>query len=94
MSGLRFEWDPLKARDNVRKHGVSFEDAATALGDPIAITIDDDGHSTEAEYRFVTIGTTHRHLLVVVCHTDRHGTIRIITARKANKQEREQYHAI
>ncbi len=94
MSGLQFEWDPAKARENLRKHGISFEEAATAFGDRLAITIDDDEHSTPDEDRFVTIGATQRHLIVVVCHTDRHGTMRLISARKANKHEREQYYAI
>jgi uncharacterized protein len=93
MSGLCFEWDSEKARENLNKHGISFEEAATIFGDPIAITIDDLDHSTAMEDRFVTIGSTRRHLIVVVCHTDRHGTIRLISARKANRQERDQYYA-
>lgn len=53
--GLRFEWDPAKARSNAAKHGVSFEEAATLFGDPLAITIQDPLHSL-LEERFVTIG--------------------------------------
>ena len=88
---LQFDWDAEKNRLNKRKHKISFEQAATVFGDPLAITIFDDDHS-HAEDRFVTIGATTSHLLVVVCHTDRSGRIRIISARKANKHEKRQYH--
>jgi uncharacterized protein len=92
MGILRFQWDPEKSRINRNKHGISFDEAATAFGDPIAITIDDVDHS-DAEDRYVTIGSTRRHIVVIICHTDRAGFIRIISARKANKHEREQYYA-
>jgi uncharacterized DUF497 family protein len=89
--GLTFEWDDRKARANLRKHGVSFEEASTIFGDPLSITIPDPLHSDDEE-RFVTIGSTsdHRRILVVV-HVDRNGRIRIISARPATLRERKQY---
>lgn len=77
------EWDPSKARINRHKHGVTFEEAATVFTDPLSLTIPDPLHS-EIEERFIIIGQSmHRRLLVVV-HTDRKDTIRIISARVAN----------
>lgn len=87
---MLFEWDPAKARDNLAKHGVSFEEAATAFGDPFAITIDDPEHSQD-EDRFILLGETSRRMLVVVAHTDRDGRIRIVSARKATPRERRFY---
>ena len=87
---LLFEWDANKARANLRKHGISFEVAATVFGDPNAITVYDDSRSPE-EDRYVTIGLSAAGPLVVVCHTDRNNRIRIISARKATTKERRQY---
>lgn len=89
--GLTFEWDDRKAYANLRKHGVSFEEASTVFGDPFSVTIPDPLHSCD-EDRFVTIGATsgHRHVLVVV-HVDRDGRLRIISARPATARERKQY---
>jgi uncharacterized DUF497 family protein len=87
---LLFEWDPNKAAQNIRKHGVSFEEAATAFGDPLSITIFDPLHSID-EDRFVLIGMSNRNRLLVVVHTDRNDRIRIISARKATKKEKKQY---
>ena len=87
---LGFTWDPTKAAANLRKHGVSFEDASTAFGDPHSVTIADPDHSA-AEHRYTLIGATKRNLLVVVSHTERHDTIRIISARKATRFERATY---
>jgi len=87
---LEFRWDPEKAAANLRKHNVSFEDAATAFGDPHSITIPDPDHSS-AEHRLLLIGTTKRSLLVVVAHTERGDTIRIISARRATRSERATY---
>jgi uncharacterized protein len=87
---LKFEWDAPKSIANVRKHGVSFEEAATVFGDPLAVTFPDPDHSTE-ESRFVTIGQSHRELLLVVVHVDRKRAIRIISARRATKRERDTY---
>ena len=87
---LRFEWDPAKAIANQRKHGVSFEDAATVFGDPLALTFADPDHSVR-EARFLTIGLSGRELLLVVAHAERGRNIRIISARKATRHERAIY---
>jgi uncharacterized DUF497 family protein len=68
--GLTFEWDDRKSASNRRKHGVSFDEAATAFGDPLSITIPDPAHSKE-EDRFVLIGDSFRGRLLVVVHTER-----------------------
>jgi hypothetical protein len=88
--GLKFEWDKRKAVLNIKKHGVSFEDAATAFGDPLSVTIHDPKHSDDEE-RFLFLGETQGKKLVVVAHTDRKDTIRLINARPATRQEREDY---
>jgi uncharacterized protein len=87
---MKIEWDPRKAKSNLRKHGVSFEEAATALGDPLAATGPDPDHSTN-EKRFITFGVSEKGRLVVVSHTEKKETIRFISARKASKGERELY---
>ena len=87
---LLFEWDRTKANANLRKHKISFEEASSVFGDPMAITIDDP-QVRSAEYRFVTIGRSVLGQLVVVVHTDRNDKIRIISARKATRAERSQY---
>jgi uncharacterized DUF497 family protein len=83
---MRFEWDPEKARRNFSKHGVSFADAATAFGDPLSITRFDPDHS-EDEDRFLLLGATHAGHLVVVAHTDRDDSIRIISASLSQRAE-------
>jgi uncharacterized DUF497 family protein len=88
--GLRFEWDEQKARQNVKKHGVSFEEAATVFGDPLSMTIVDPLHSTR-EQRWVTIGLTHRGRLSVVVHTNRGNVVRLVSARKATRREKTAY---
>jgi hypothetical protein len=87
---LQFEWDPRKDAQNRKKHGVSFEEAATAFGDPGSRTVPDPEHSLE-EDRFVLLGLSYRGRLLVVVHTDRGDNLRIISARKATKTERRQY---
>lgn len=87
---MRIEWNPRKARSNLRKHKVSFEEASTALSDPMAATGVDPDHSV-TEDRFVTFGVSERGRLLVVAHTDEGDTIRIISARTASKGERELY---
>lgn len=87
---IEFEWDPRKARTNHRKHGVTFEEAATAFGDASSLTIHDPDHSTE-EQRFVLLGLSERGRLLAVAHTDRDDRVRIITARKATKAETRAY---
>lgn len=85
-----FEWDPVKAKQNLRKHGVSFEEAATALLDPLSKTALDPYHSN-AEQRFLTFGLSWRERLLAVSYTDRGATIRIISARKVTRREQEIY---
>ena len=87
---MKFEWDPEKARSNLRKHGVPFEEAATALKDPMAATGCDPDHSV-GEERFVTFGVSERGRLLVVAHTEEDDTLRIISARVASKGERKIY---
>jgi len=87
---MQFEWDPEKAALNFAKHGVSFDEASTVFGDPMAGTIGDPVHS-ENEDRFITIGRSTQDRVVVVVHTDRQGTIRIISARRATRRERRTY---
>jgi uncharacterized DUF497 family protein len=87
---MRFEWDPKKADANFRKHGVSFEEATTALRDEFAVTGHDPDHSLE-EDRFVTFGVSTQGRLLVVAHTERRGVIRIISARPATRPERNIY---
>jgi uncharacterized DUF497 family protein len=87
---LRFAWDARKALANIRKHGVSFSDAATAFADPLSITIADPDRSFD-EDRFVLIGHTRNQLLVVIAHVERGETIRIISARPAGRRERIEY---
>ena len=86
-----FEWDPGKAHDNRDKHGVSFDEAATVFKDPKAISIFDPDHS-ETEERWITMGISEKGRLMIVIHTFREEsedfvTIRIISSRKATKQE-------
>jgi len=87
---LIFEWDKKKADQNIRKHGISLEEAATVFGDPFSITIYDPLHSQD-EDSSVILGTSNKNRVLVVIHTDRQDRIRIISARKATKKERKQY---
>jgi uncharacterized DUF497 family protein len=87
---MRFEWDDAKARRNLRKHGVSFEEAVTVFYDPLSATFDDPDHSAE-EPRFITVGNSARGRLLIVAHTERGATIRIINARRATARERERH---
>jgi uncharacterized DUF497 family protein len=87
---MEFEYDPVKAKSNLRKHRIAFEEASTVFIDPLAITVLDSRHS-ESEVRFVTIGHTIKRRLVVVAHTDRGNRTRIISARRATRNERKNY---
>jgi uncharacterized DUF497 family protein len=87
---VRFEWDPRKAAANLRKHGVSFDEASTVFGDPLAATVTDPDHSAD-EARFITIGQASSSLLVVVVHADRGEVIRIISARRPTLGEKKKY---
>ena len=92
MADLKFEWDPRKDSANQRKHGISFSEAATVFRDDRALIIPDPGHS-DAEDRFLLLGLSAAIRALVVCHClrDQGDTIRIISARRANKLERGQY---
>ena len=87
---LSFEWDEAKARTNARKHGVRFEEAATVFADPVSLTIPDPAHS-EAEDRYVILGESYTGKLLVVVHTERGDNLRIISARRATRRERQNY---
>ena len=87
---LGFEWDDDKARSNRAKHGVSFEEAATVFADPPSLTIPDPAHS-QAEDRFVIMGSSYQGRLLVVVHTERGDNIRVISARRASRRERKVY---
>jgi uncharacterized DUF497 family protein len=87
---VHFEWDPEKAERNLKKHGVSFEEAATVFYDPLSATFRDRDHSFE-ESRFNTIGFSSRDRLIVVAHTERDDCLRIISARTATANERKKH---
>ena len=87
---MKFEWDPKKATANVKKHGVTFQEAATIFGDPLAITFDDPDHSM-SENRYITFGLSIQKRLIVVSHTERGGRTRIINARLMDRKERRIY---
>ena len=87
---LTFEWDPEKAAQNLRRHGVSFEEASRAFGDPLSRTIHDPDHSDD-EDRFLLLGEADPGRLLVVAHTERRNRIRIISARVAGRRERKTY---
>jgi uncharacterized protein len=86
----KFEWDALKAKQNFRKHRVSFEEAQTAILDEFSKTTLDPDHLL-GENRFITFGVSARQRLLVVCYTYRGQSIRIISARSATRREREIY---
>lgn len=87
---MRFEWDPEKAASNLANHGVSFEEASSIFGDPLATTISDTDHSV-GEERFLTTGLSRQQRVLIVWHTDREDVIRIIGAREATPHERRIY---
>jgi hypothetical protein len=87
---MRFEWDPEKARRNLKKHGVPFDEAVTAFYDPLSATFDDPDHSDD-EQRYITIGFSSQGRLLVVAHAERGEIVRIISARLANAHERKRH---
>ena len=87
---LIFEWDSSKASENLKKHRVSFEEAVTAFGDALSLTIRDPLHS-EGEERFVLVGITNRQRLVVVVYAEKRGRIRSISARLATRAEKRSH---
>jgi len=91
MSGIYFEWDLNKNASNQKKHGISFEEAKTAFSDEFARLIADPDHSQE-EDRFILLGTSIESNLLIVCNCIRdEESVRIISARKADKKERKAY---
>ena len=87
---LRFLWDPRKAASNERKHGVGFQEATTVFHDSLSVTISDPDHSVDEE-RFLLLGLSNRRRLLVVAHSEQAESIRIISARRANRRERRIY---
>jgi uncharacterized DUF497 family protein len=87
---FKFEWDDQKAASNLAKHGVSFDEAVSVFGDARALTFSDTDHS-EFEDRSRTYGLSNKTRLLVVVHTERHHSIRIISARKATRYEKGIY---
>jgi hypothetical protein len=87
---LRFRWDSRKAAANLQKHRVSFDEATTVFDDPLSVTIPDPDHSV-GEQRLLLLGASNRGRLLVVAHAERKDSIRIISARRADRQERQTY---
>jgi uncharacterized protein len=87
---VNFEWDPSKAGENHRKHGVSFHEAATVFGDALSLTFQDPDHS-EVEQRFITVGLSNAGRLLIIAHAERGDRIRIISARETVPAERKRY---
>ena len=87
---MRFEWDPRKAAANLTKHRVAFEEAATAIRDDFAAVVRDPDHSLN-EHRFITFGISSAGRLLMVSHSERGDTVRIISARLATRMERKIY---
>lgn len=92
MKDISFSWDERKARENLRKHGVPFEEALTTFSDENARLMHDPEHSQD-EDRFVLLGISSKLRILIICHIYRQAEkeIRIISARKADKNERKQY---
>ena len=87
---IRFEWDKEKARENAKKHGVTFEEAATVFGDPLARIHDDPDHS-QTERREIIVGHSSHGRLLLIAFTERKSATRLISARETTSQEREDY---
>lgn len=87
---LTFEWHEEKAIENLEKHKVGFEEAKTVFNDPFLMTFNDHEHSS-IEQRYVNIGISSKGQTLIVIHTEREGTIRIISCRRATKNERRMY---
>jgi len=92
MDGIRFEWDAAKAKTNLRKHGISFEEARTVFYDEQAVQYFDPDHSIE-EDRFILLGMSFRLRVIVVCHCfgESESVIRLFSARRADKDEAQEY---
>jgi uncharacterized DUF497 family protein len=88
--GYIFEWDPVKADVNVRKHGVTFDEASTVFGDPLNLLMADPDHSHD-EDRSLLLGMSNRRKLLVVAFAERPPRTRLISARRATRHERRRY---
>lgn len=88
--GYIFEWDPAKADANVRKHGVTFDEASTVFADPLNLLMSDPDHSRDEE-RYLLLGISNRRKLLVVAFAERPPWTRLISARRATRQERRRY---
>jgi len=91
---IKFEWDTVKALKNLEKHGVSFEEASSVFYDEFAVQFYDDGHSELKEDRFLILGISNNSRMLMICHCEKQSgnVLRIISARKATKNERKFYH--
>jgi uncharacterized DUF497 family protein len=87
---MRFQWDAAKAESNHEKHGVAFEEAVTVFYDPLAASFLDPDHS-EGERRLITVGVSASGRLLVVCHTERARSVRLISARLATRREKKRH---
>lgn len=87
---MDFEWNSQKADINCKKHGVSFDEASTVFGDYLSFTYPDSGHSI-LEERYIIIGLSNKNRILVISHTQRGESIRIISARQATKREKDFY---
>ena len=88
--GYEFEWNVGKAEINLRKHGVSFDEACSVFGDPLSLLMPDPDHST-GEHRFIVLGASEQRRLLVVAFTERAPRTRLISARRASRRERRKY---
>ena len=88
--GYIFEWDPVKAEANVRKHRVTFDEASTVFGDPLNLVMADPDHSRDEE-RYLLLGMSNRRRLLVVAFAERPPRTRLISARRTIRQERRLY---
>ena len=88
--GYTFEWNRQKAEDNFKKHGVSFDEASTVFGDPLAMLMPDPDHSV-GEKRYLLLGVSNRRRLLVVAFAERPPRTRLISARRAERHERKKY---
>ncbi len=87
---LSFEWNENKAKENIKKHKISFEEAKTVFNDPFLLTFPDPDHS-KTEDRYINIGRSSKGRVITVIHTDRVARIRLISCRRATSREREVY---
>jgi hypothetical protein len=87
---MDYAWDPTKAASNIQKHNVSFEEARSVFDDPLATVFEDEEHS-EVEVREFIVGHSNRHRLLLVCFTERQDGLRLYSARRVTRLEREDY---